>query len=209
MTSRFEELQQAAGDVSRETLDRLTEFEAEFNRWASKINLMSARDRGDLWHRHILDSAQLNGIVPADRASWTDIGSGGGFPGAVMAILWAEARTRFSLIESNARKGAFLRTALGKLPQSPTILTKRIEEAGPDLPRAEVVTARALASLGMLFGYAHPLLSADGGCYFHKGRGHRAEVEEARLAWSFDVKEHASRTDAEARILEIRNLRPR
>ena len=98
---RLEQIREVAGAVSRETLQRLEAFEAEFLKWSARINLAAPSTLDALWSRHILDSAQLAGLKP-DALSWLDLGSGGGFPGAVMAILLRERPgASIELIESN------------------------------------------------------------------------------------------------------------
>lgn len=210
MSTRLAELQSVAGDVSRETLDRLDAFEAEFRRWSTRINLAAPSTLSELWQRHILDSAQLFSIAP-DATTWLDLGSGGGFPGAVLAILLAErAGGRIELVESNNKKAAFLRTVLGILGTPATVHVCRIEDAFSRTKRPEIITARALAPLPRLFDLASPWLtdhsSAPARALFHKGREYVSELIESRDAWRFDLIEHQSKIDPTSRILEISGL---
>ena len=110
----FDEFRFVSGSVSRETFDRLIAFEAIFRRWAARINLVASSTLSELWTRHILDSAQLARIKP-DALSWVDIGSGGGFPGAVIALILKERPgASIDLVESNRKKAAFLQTSLAQ-----------------------------------------------------------------------------------------------
>lgn len=194
--------------VSRETYLRLQAFAAEFRRWNARINLAAPSTLPDLWRRHIVDSAQL---LRHDQSSlaWLDLGSGGGFPGAVMAILLGERPgARVTLVESNRKKAAFLQTVLGGLQAPARVLASRVEDVVAQTGAVEVVTARALAPLDSLLGLAAPWLTAGARGLFHKGRDYRAEIDNCRNAWRFDLLEHSSAVDRESVILEIRNLEP-
>lgn len=201
---RLAELRAVAGDVSRETAERLIEFETLFRRWSPRINLAAASQIDQLWRRHILDSAQI--VRFGSETKWVDIGSGGGFPGAVIAILLNE-RPEFhiDLIESNRKKAAFLKTALARYRHA-TVHSVRIEKAYPVVNAPQIVTARALAPLSTLLTLAQPWLSAGARGFFHKGRDYATEIKEARDAWRFDLVEHRSMVDREGMILEIRDL---
>ena len=121
-------LDDVAGSVSRETFERLLGFQELFARWAETINLVAPSTLDQLWTRHVLDSAQLLKLMPAAR-SWLDLGSGGGFPGAVIAILMAERGGTVELIESNGKKAAFLRTALAAAGAPARVFHCRVEDA--------------------------------------------------------------------------------
>lgn len=204
----FSRLRDVAGPVSRETYERLKAFEQLFIRWNARINLASAATLKDLWQRHILDSAQLNILAPVER-KWLDLGSGGGFPGAVMAILLTERPgATIDLVESNGKKAAFLVSALGGLGETVKVHNLRIEDAAVRVGPVDVVTARALAPLPKLLDLAAPWLSQGARALFHKGREYRPEIEESTHSWRFDLVEHRSRIDPEGVVLDIRNLRP-
>lgn len=202
---RYEILLQAAGNVSRETFDRLLQFEARFRQWNARINLASASTLDELWTRHIVDSAQLLKLSPnADQ--WLDIGSGGGFPGIVLALLLQQGR--ITLVESNRKKAGFLSAMVGEFSLPAEVLAVRIEDAPAHVQRADIVTARALASLPLLLGLAAPWLTSGTRGLFHKGRDYRAEVAESARLWQFDLVEHVSVTDEQAVILQVDQLRP-
>src|SRR5262245_48768743 len=130
-------------DVSRETLGRLEVMVETLLRWRKAINLIGRATLDDIWGRHILDSAQLAPLIPAEAKTVADLGSGAGFPGLVLAAL--RPALDITLIEADARKSAYLGEAARKmgLPRQPKIVVSRIEAAPP--ARADVVTARALA----------------------------------------------------------------
>lgn len=206
---RLAGLQQVAGSVSRETLAALEGFESEFRRWSSRINLAALSTLPELWSRHILDSAQLVGMKPEARR-WLDLGSGGGFPGAIVAILMRENEGALvELIESNSKKSAFLRTVMAQSKAPARVYSVRIEDAPGKVQQPEIVTARALAPLRDLLAFSGPWLSGGATALFHKGRDYRREIEDCEGDWDFDLVEHEGRLDSESRILEISNLRSR
>lgn len=206
MSDRLNGIRDVAGTVSRETFERLLVFEAEFLKWSARINLAAPSTLADLWSRHILDSAQLAKLKP-DALSWLDLGSGGGFPGAVMAILLRDRPgARITLVESNNKKAAFLRSALAAAEAPATVLVSRIEEAATKVEQPEIVTARALASLSKLFELSEPWLGISATALFHKGRDYAVEIAETRDVWLYDLIEHRSRIDPASRILEISGL---
>ncbi len=204
----LDELRQVAGPVSRETYERLRSFEREFLRWSAAINLAAPSTLGDLWRRHILDSAQLAPLA-TEATAWLDLGSGGGFPGAVMAILLAERPgASIDLVESNAKKAAFLASVLARLGVPARVFRRRIEQCR-GLAQPQIVTARALAPLPRLLALAAPWLAEGATGVFHKGRDYEREVEESRAKWQFDLVEHPSVIEPGSVILEIRGLLPR
>jgi 16S rRNA (guanine527-N7)-methyltransferase len=138
-------MEQVAGPVSRETFERLCAFEQLFLKWNRSINLVAGSTEDDLWRRHILDSAQLARLAP-EAQRWTDMGSGGGFPGLVMGFLLADRGGSIDLIESNRKKAAFLQAAVGQFNLPARIIAKRIDQSYPLASSPDIVTARAGAA---------------------------------------------------------------
>jgi 16S rRNA (guanine527-N7)-methyltransferase len=200
----LEEMQDLRVDVSRETRDQLESYVHTLGRWQKAINLVSKATLEDIWLRHILDSAQLLPLVPKKAERLVDLGSGGGFPGLVLAALRPELEV--TLIESDARKGAFLGEAARRmaLKKQPKIVISRIEAAPP--AGADVVTARALAPLGQLLAWAAPHRTDTAICLFHKGKGWQAELNEAMKDWDIEAQPFASVTDRESVLLRIRQF---
>jgi 16S rRNA (guanine527-N7)-methyltransferase len=175
-------------------------------RWNPAINLVSKATVEDLWQRHVVDSAQVFSLCPADTLTWVDLGSGGGFPGIVVATLAKELKPdlRVTLVESDLRKATFLRQAAQTLSLPVSVLSRRIEAVSP--LNADVLSARALAPLSNLLGFAEQHLSPNGTAIFQKGARFAAEIAEARKAWTFDVDIKPSLSEGEAAILVIRNI---
>ena len=192
--------------VSRETEAKLRHLVRLVEKWTAHINLVSGQSLGDIWDRHVLDSAQIFEFIPANARHLTDFGSGGGFPGLVIAII-AEQRMpdlKVTLVESDLRKATFLRTAARELSLVLDIRTSRIEAT--EVLGANVVTARALGPLPQLLGFASRHLSLSGTALFMKGRAVEPEIEIARRNWRFDLTMYPSKTDPEARILKVENI---
>lgn len=197
----------SSGSVSRETMQTLEAFEALVQRWNPAINLVSKASLPLLRSRHTLDSSQLFAHCPPKATRWFDLGSGGGFPGIVVAALAKELQPqlRISLVESDLRKATFLREAARVLSLPADVYSERIESLAP--ANADVLSARALAPLSMLLAYADQHLAKGGVALFPKGHQYESELSEARKSWAFDLSIARSQLDENAAILEIRNVR--
>lgn len=203
-----------AFDVSRETLERIQTYARLLEQWQKAVNLVAPSTLASAWHRHFADSAQLLALAGPNPTPWLDLGSGGGFPGLVCAILLVEKTpgARVILAESDIRKGAFLREVARQtgVAGMVDILSTRIESlpTQANLPPPAVISARALAALDKLFTLAAPLFAPTTIGLFLKGQGAETEVAQARKAWSFEADLVPSRTEADGRIVVVRRLAP-
>jgi 16S rRNA (guanine527-N7)-methyltransferase len=220
-----------AFNVSRETIARLETYAGLLRQWQKAVNLVAPSTLDAIWERHFGDSAQLATLAPGTR-TWVDLGSGAGFPGLVVGLLLAQrtsprplperpesaqraAPPRITLIESNARKCAFMREVVRQTGVQPgitvDILSTRIESAATQarLHAPDVVSARALAPLDKLLALAAPLFSSRTVGLFLKGRGLTAELKSAERLWNFDAELVPSRLEQDGRIAIIRNLERR
>jgi 16S rRNA (guanine527-N7)-methyltransferase len=181
--------------VSRETVARLDHYVDLLVQWQAKTNLVASSTLPNLWTRHISDSLQLLPLAP-DAKVWVDLGSGGGFPGVVLACALAETPgAMVYLVERNARKAAFLREALRITGAAGTVHLADIGDSvdsfvGP----ADCVTARAVAPLHQLVGFAEPLVGKGARALFLKGQDVEAELTEATKYWTLTPRLHASLT---------------
>jgi 16S rRNA (guanine527-N7)-methyltransferase len=192
---------QAATGVSRETLERLTAYAELLVKWQARINLVGPDTIPHLWQRHLLDSAQVFPILPHPIRRLVDMGCGAGFPGLVLAILGVPD---VHLIESDARKCAFMREVARVTGAAVTIHNARIEAVPP--LAADVVTARALAPLEKLLGWAERHLLPEGHCVFLKGRGVEDELTAARKEWNITFERIPSQTDPSGTILHLKEV---
>lgn len=201
--------------VSRETTEKLETYAGLLAQWQKAVQLVAPSTLSQVWSRHFADSAQVLRLAPVEASTWLDLGSGGGFPGLVVAILAGDPVLRpkplkMTLIESDTRKAAFLREVARRTGVAVDILGARIEspstqaKVGP----VDVISARALAPLDVLFGLAFPFWQPDTTGLFLKGREADTEVEAARLAWQFKLDLESSLTDPAARIARVRDLKP-
>lgn len=192
-----------APQLDAATERRLSDFLGLLQRWNGRINLVADRDPGVIRTRHLEDSLQLLPLLPPGDGPLGDLGSGAGFPGLVLAMA---ASRPVHLVESDRRKAAFLTEASARLGLAHVrVHPQRIEAAR--LPSLAVVTARALAPLPELLPHAARLLAPGGIALFPKGRTAEAELTEARHAWTFTAERFASRTDPEATILRLNDIR--
>ncbi len=199
----------AAFDVSRETIDRLVLYAALLEKWQKAVNLVAPDTLPHIWHRHFADSAQLLSYAQ-DARIWIDLGTGGGFPGLVIAILLANRdETSVHLVEANARKCSFLSEVARETGAPVTIHQARIEAIGGRGPgiAPDIVTARALSPLPKLLGQSLRFFSAHTRGLFLKGLKTDQELEKAWETFAFDARVWPSCTETHGRIVEINRLR--
>jgi 16S rRNA (guanine527-N7)-methyltransferase len=196
--------------VSRETAARLDRFVALLLEWRDRMNLIAASTVPVLWTRHVADSLQLLAIAPAAR-KWADLGSGAGFPGLPIACALADQTSaEVHLIESNKKKAGFLREAIEVTGAPAIVHAERVADFARGFRGAlDVVTARAVAPLPELLSIAYPLLKSGAQGLFPKGQDVEAELTEATKCWSIQASFVPSRTDPKARIVVIRDAKPR
>lgn len=193
--------------VSRETLDRLDRYVGLLRDWQQRVNLIAPSTEPALWTRHIADSLQLLALAP-DARTWADLGSGAGFPGLPIACALAETEgARVHLVESSAKKAAFLREAIQATGVPAVVHAQRIADFVKAPPAAvDAVTARAVARLPKLLAEAYPLLKSGALGLFPKGQGVDAELTEATKYWRLQATLVPSRTDPKARIVVVRSV---
>ncbi|MEL7465589.1 MAG: 16S rRNA (guanine(527)-N(7))-methyltransferase RsmG [Pseudomonadota bacterium] len=194
------------GGVSRETMQRLEAYDALLRKWNPKINLVSRSTLEDTANRHFVDSAQLARFRGTAR-NWIDLGSGGGFPGLVLAVIFHEIapKLEMTLVESDKRKAAFLSEVARATDIKVEVLPKRIEDVTAQ--NFDIVSARALAPLPTLLSMSFGLLSPGGKCVFLKGTQAAAELDDARKAWHFDHETHQSASSEGSSVLLIEGVR--
>lgn len=197
----------SAFDVSRETMDLLGVYVQELARWSARINLVAPSTLQEAWRRHILDSAQLFALA-RPTVGWADLGSGGGLPGLVVAILAREKwpDMQMHLVESDRRKATFLRQMAARFQLKVQVHADRAENLAPI--GAGVVSARALAPLPRLLPLVRRHLAPGGTALIPKGRQWRAEVEDCNAATLGPFTVHQSRVDPDSVVLELTGLKP-
>ncbi len=191
-----------ATGVSRETLLRLEGYATLLAKWQKAINLVAKDSLSDLWRRHMLDSASLWPVIPSASRVLVDFGSGAGFPGLVLAIM---GFPEVHLVESDTRKSAFLSEAVRLFAPGAVIVHRdRIETMEPI--GADVVTARALADLDTLLGYAARFVKSGGVCLFLKGRKAEDELTLAGQRWTMSVERFPNPAESSGIVFRIKDL---
>jgi len=198
--------QRAFGATSAD-IEKLETYAALLRKWQRAVNLVSPDSLDTVWQRHFADSAQLLPFIHPG-STCLDFGSGAGFPGMVVAILGAPGGTRVHLVESNARKCAFLREVGRQTATAVEIHNARIEEIATrgTVTSIEVVMARGVAPLVRLLELSQPFFRRATVGLFLKGRRADDEIAEARKGWTFDLDMHPSATEPDGKVLQVRSL---
>jgi len=194
-------------NVSRETIENLKLFQNMVLEWNKKLNLISKSSEKDIWERHIIDSLQLCQFINKNDESLYDLGSGAGFPGVVLAIVAKEKfpKLKVTLIESIGKKVLFLKEVNKTLDLKLNIINDRIENL--KIPKADIISSRALASLEKLLEYAKPFCSEKTTLLFPKGEKWPEEINKAKEKWIFCYKNTQSITNSRGCILLINKIR--
>ncbi|MBX2833718.1 MAG: 16S rRNA (guanine(527)-N(7))-methyltransferase RsmG [Micavibrio sp.] len=197
-------------DVSRESLEKLETYHALLVKWQKAINLVSPKTIPEAWGRHFADSAQIERYVSRESIHGkalkiVDIGSGAGFAGLVLAIMRPDIDVH--LVESDERKCQFMRTVSRETQTPVTVDISRIEAVQLDFV-PNIVTARALADLTLLFDYIYKWVEENPNleAIFLKGMKIEEELTAARRKYDFSVEIHPSLTDPSGCIAHFKNI---
>jgi 16S rRNA (guanine527-N7)-methyltransferase len=191
--------------LPEETLSRLKVYAGLLKKWQRAVNLIGKSSLDDLWVRHVADSLQVSDAVPEAR-HWLDLGSGAGFPGLVTAIKYAQDPSALvHLIEADRRKCAFMQTVARETSAAAIIHCGRIEDVLPAITeKIDAVSARALAPLAMLIGYAENFIAQGAVGVFPKGKHFADELTASLTVGKYLITTIASHTDPEARLVLVR-----
>jgi 16S rRNA (guanine527-N7)-methyltransferase len=192
-------------ELPEETLRRLRIYAKLLEKWQRAINLVGKSTLDDLWIRHFADSLQVSEAVPAARR-WLDLGSGAGFPGLVTAIKYADdSNARVHLVEADRRKCAFLQTVIRETAAPAIVHCGRLEKILPGFDeKIEAVSARALAPLETLLGYAEKFIDQGAVGVFSKGKHFGPELTASLTAGKYLITTIESKTCSAARLMLVR-----
>ncbi len=168
----------------------------------TKFNFIGKSTIDDIWHRHILDSAQLIKFIDNPQQKFADLGSGAGLPGMVMSILGLK---EIHLIEKSFRKADFLRRNKNISKNKIYVHQAKLEELNQIL--FDCIMSRALAPLVKLLEYCQKFLSPEGYCLFLKGKNLPNEINLAKQQFRFDYELFESITAPDSRIIKINNIK--
>jgi 16S rRNA (guanine527-N7)-methyltransferase len=194
----------ARANASSEQIADLEAFRLRLVEANAVMNLVGPDSLPDFWNRHVWDSAQLLDLAP-EAKTWADLGAGAGFPGLVLSImLKGRDGAHVWLIDSLAKRCRFLREVVDALSLPATVIVGRAEAQSVT---CDIVTARAVASMEKLLGYAQPYFQRGAQGLFLKGERAESELIEARKSWHFEAELAPSQSDVRGRIVTIRSLR--
>ena len=194
----------ARANASTEQMADLEAFRVRLVEANAVMNLVGPDSLPDFWNRHVWDSAQLLDLAP-EAKTWADLGAGAGFPGLVLSImLKGRDGTHVWLIDSLAKRCRFLQEVVDALSLPATVIAGRAEAQSVT---CDIVTARAVAPLDKLLGYAQPYFQRGAQGLFLKGERAESELIEARKSWHFEAELAPSQSDVRGRIVIIRSLR--
>lgn len=192
-------------DVSRETLGKIEQYIALLEKWQKKINLIGPSTVSAIWQRHIWDSAQLLKFLPpsSQPAKILDIGSGAGLPAIILALI---SPHHFTLVESDGRKCAFLRTVVRELGLNAQvkICQERIERLPPE--SFNFITCRAFAALDKILEYSAPFAHENTAWILLKGQDVEEELTKAAISWNMNCETYPSQSDSRGSILVIKGV---
>lgn len=189
--------------TSNEQRRLLDIYVTQLLKWNAHINLISRADEGDIRTRHIEDSLALMEHLPLHTDVLVDFGSGSGLPAIVLALMTfaggEKSIGQIHIIESNNKKISFMREVL-RLTNTHagadvTLHCRRIEDVAYfDFlhGKADIITARAFASLDEILRYGAPFAHEETIYLLHKGKKLPEEERVARKRWSFDMRVHPS-----------------
>ncbi len=195
-------------NVSRETIQKLKDFVSILHDWNMKMNLVSKNSMEDVWSRHVLDSLQLIEYLPHNAKILVDIGSGAGFPGVVLAVAMQKKfpAAQIVLVESITKKTVYLNDVCQKLK----LTNVKIENARVEnivFKNVDVITARAVAAMDVLCGYAYKIGGKETEMLFLKGRSYAQEDAMAKQKWRYETEVFPNKYAEGGVIMKLRNLR--
>ena len=195
-------------NVSRETLNDLNEYINYVINKNSEINLISENSEKSINTRHLLDSAQIIDFVDKNDINLcTDLGSGAGFPGIVLAILMKSKNPLFKVIfyEKSFHKSNFLKSVSRKLKLNSVINQKNIFEERN--LTTDIIVSRAFKPLPTIFEIALNNFKKFKYIILFLGRSGEEILKDAKKKWSFDYEEKKSLTSDRSIVIKISNLK--
>lgn len=195
--------------LDAETIFRdLATYVELLTKWQRIQNLVSRETLPNLWQRHIADSLQLLRLDFTMTGHVVDLGSGAGLPAILLAIALKSKSVRFTLIEANGRKCAFLREVIRHCGLEANIVDRRVESlSAEDIEPVDLFTSRAFAPFDKMLEYVAPFWQNETRALFHKGKDFGSERQIGPAQWAFDLVEHPSLIETGSVIIDMRHLR--
>ena len=196
-------------NVSRETFPELEEFRSMLLEKNKEINLISESSEKDLRERHIIDCAQIIDFIDENDNLCTDIGSGSGLPGIVLAIIMKHKKSlmKFYLYEKSFHKSKFLKDVSNKLNLNTKIFQKDIFQERN--LKSDLIVTRAFKPLPIILDLVNNNFNNFKSLILFLGKNGKEILLEALRKWQFEYKEKISLTNKESSIIKIYNLKKR
>ena len=194
-------------NVSRETFPELEEFRSLILAKNKDFNLISSNSEGISRERHIIDSAQIIDFIDKNDNICTDVGSGSGLPGIVLAIIMKHKKSNmeFHLYEKSFHKSNFLKEASKKLNLNTKIFQKNIfEEKNLE---TDIIVSRAFKPLPIIFELATNNFKNYKNIILFLGKNGKKNLKNAVQQWKFDYKEKQSLTNKDSFLIKINCLK--
>ena len=193
--------------VSRETLKELETFRKLIIMRNNDINLISSTTIGASKDRHIVDSAQIIDFVDKNRSTCTDIGSGAGLPGIVLAIIMKHKNSdmQFNLYEKSYHKSKFLEEVSRKLNLNTKVFNQNIFEQ--ENLHSEIIVARAFKPMIVILDLVNKSFKKFNNIILLLGKNGKSSIKECQKKWKFDYVEKNSLTNEESLMIKISNLK--
>jgi 16S rRNA (guanine527-N7)-methyltransferase len=184
-------------NVSRETFEKLGIYVDLLLKWQKAVNLVSRETLDDVWNRHVLDSLQLVSYVSGEKV--LDVGSGGGFPGMVLAIT---GKFSVTCVDSDRKKMLFL-SEVARLTETPVnLITSRIEDV--QAKDFDTMCARGFSDLSHLIMITHQFAKVG---VFLKGKQWQKEIKKAETLFDFQYQTYQSEVDDDGKIIVVDSIR--
>ena len=189
---------------NEDTIYKLKKFVSILREHQKNMNLIGKSTMSSIWTRHILDSAQIEKILPKENKKYitVDVGTGAGFPGLVLAVM---GRTDILLCEKSKKKHIFLNAVAKECNLNVKMYNDRIENLSASNIRT--IISRAFAPLKSLILKVRHCLYNDTVLVLHKGETYMKEIIEAKSLFYFNYKCFNSATNSNAKILKIENVK--
>jgi 16S rRNA (guanine527-N7)-methyltransferase len=182
-----------------QSIDKLKMFEIELLKANQDYNFISKNSERDIWSRHILDSAQLVKFINFKQGSLSDLGSGAGFPGLVLAIFNQNFNFHVKLYEKSPVKREFLDLMISKLKIKATLFSNVFEGK----VESEYIVSRAFKKLNKIIQVSREIAKKPHKLIILKGQNAQEEVNKAFKSQKYPYKLENSMTDQKSKILIV------
>ena len=194
--------------VSRETIRSLVKYEKKIIYTNKSLNLIGKSTINQIWKRHFLDSAQVIDFIDKNHKSMVDLGSGAGFPGIVLAIIFKDRKIpiKVKLVEKSPKKIFFLNNIINELQLNVELINKNIFEY-PQKLSEDIFVARAFKPLKIILELIHNKAENWKKVFVFLGKTGINDLLQVSKSWDIEYKQRMSVTNSDSLIIEINRLR--